>query len=148
MIEPAIYDNERRFLFTNWSSEDFTGTIGGISETIKSGETKEFPMFKAYLFTKHFVNREMMRNGREVSMDSPEVRQGFEEKTIAEITANIQAQVVNKLKEKIDEKIEEEKGVKKNKEDKVAEAPISKEFEDINKVEETVIEVKKTRKKK
>jgi len=113
MIEPALYDNERRFIFNNWTSEDFPALFGGETTIIKAGETKEFGMFKAYLFTKHLVDREMIRDGKENSMSAQEMRQDYEDKTIAEITSDIDSPALASIKEKIKEEIAVETGKKK-----------------------------------
>lgn len=133
MQDPNTYDNERRFIFNNWSTEDFIGTWAGVSQTIKSGETVELPMYKAYHYCKHFVNREMDKAHVTVQ-DSQEARQPFEVKTIAEITGAIDSPALASIKEKIKEEIEIESGKKAKKETKttkVKEEESSKEFEDI-----------------
>lgn len=119
MIEPALYDNERRFIFNNWTSEDFPATFGGETTIVKAGETKEFSMFKAYLFTKHLVDREMIRDGKENSMSAQEMRQDYEDKTIAEITSDIDSPALASIKEKIKEEIAVETGKKKTASKKV-----------------------------
>lgn len=133
MLEVNIYDNERRFIFTNWTNEDFPSTFNGEVKIIKSGESVELPMFKAYLFTKHLVDRELIRMGKDNSLSSPEARKPYEDKTIVEITAGIESSAISKIKEQIEEKVKsEESGVKKEKKvfkkEKVVE---SKEFEDL-----------------
>lgn len=134
MIEPAVYDNEKRFIFSNWTRTDFVGVYGGAETLIKSGSAIELPMHKAYLFTKHLVDREMILAGKENSMSSQEARQHFEDRTIAEINGS-EPQAITSLKEKIEEEIQVESGVKKAKkivpkDTKKGEVKV-KEFEDI-----------------
>lgn len=135
MTEPTIYDNERRFIFNNWTNEDFTGLFGNIATLVKSGTTAEFPMFQAYLFTKHLVNREMSRDGKDLSINSDEARAPYEAKTIAEITAGTDSPALASLKEKIKEEIEAESGKKKTKTSKevVVEENSDEAFADIKK---------------
>jgi len=129
MDEVAIYDNERRYIFTNWTSEDFVGTWAGIGTTIKPGESIELPQYKAFHFCKHLVDREISKDGK-VAVDSREARSPYENKTIAEITAGMDSPALASIKEKIKEEIEKETKPKKEKEE-VKEETTSKEFEDI-----------------
>lgn len=135
MHDIVTYDNERKFLFHNWTSNDFTGMWGGTETVIKVGETKEFPMYLAYHFTKHLVDREMGRDGKEGSMSSIEAREPYETKTISEITAGTDSLALSSIKEKIREEIEAEinpgkKTKKSAKKEEVKES--KKEFEDLN----------------
>lgn len=127
----TIYDNDRRFIFSNWTNSDFTGIWGGVATLVKKGETIELPMFKAYHFAKHLVNREIVKQGDNIQ-DSPEARRPLEEKTIAEITANVDSPAMATLKEKIKEQIKVEGGEKAEmKNADVAQESTVKEFEDI-----------------
>lgn len=134
--EIVTYDNERKFIFNNWTSNDFIGMWGGQETLIKTGETKEFPMYLAYHFTKHLVDREMGRDGKEGSMSSMEARQPYENKTISEITAGTDSLALSSLKEKIREEIEAEvnpsKKTKKVTKKEIVKEEKSKEFEDLN----------------
>lgn len=134
MEQLAVYDNERRYIFSNWTKEDFVAVFGGVQTLIKSGETIEVPQYKAYHFTRHLVNREMIRDKVDGSMDSPEARKPYEDKTIAEITAGIDSPALASLKEQIAEEILTEKGGKKKKivpkDAKEGKVEV-KEFEDI-----------------
>lgn len=131
----TTYDNEKRYLFSNWTNEDFTGVWGGAPTTVKQGETIELPMYKAYHFTKHLVNKEMMKDGKDGSMDSPEQRLPYETKTVMEITGGVDSPALSALKEKIKEELEVETGKKvakiTPKDAKTAKVQV-KEFEDIN----------------
>lgn len=136
MQDPAIYDNERRFIFSNFSKEDFVTRYGGEEKTIKSGETWELPMFKAYLFTKHLVDREMIKNRLENSLSSEEARKPYEDMAMAEITGNVDSPALASLKEKIAEEVAVESGIKRKKkitpkDSKTATVEV-KEFEDIS----------------
>lgn len=136
MIDPTIYSEDRRFIFTNWTNEVFTGMCGGELTTIEQGKSIEFPMFKAYLFTKHLVDREMIKDKKEGSMSSQEARQEYEDKTIVEITAGKDSLALQNLKEKIKEEIEVEEGKKKTKKTPLKEKKEKvevKEFEDLDK---------------
>lgn len=107
MIQPAIYDSEKRYIFSNWSNEDFIGTWGGVDTLIKKGESIELPQYKAFHFTRHLVDREMMKANIMV-LDSQEARDPFEAKTCAEITAGIDSPAMAILKEKIKSEIANE----------------------------------------
>lgn len=111
--EITIYDNNRRFVFNNWSKEDFTGKWGGNTELIKVGEIKEYPMYLAFHYAKHFVDREMFRDKKEVMMGVPEERKKYWDKTISEITGDTESPALVALKEKIRAEIEEELGLDK-----------------------------------
>lgn len=106
MEKVDVYNNDRRFIFSNWTVEDFTGKWETEFTTIKSGETVELPMYKAYNFCKHLVDREMNRIGQSNLMGNDDVRKPFEDKTIAEITAGTDSPAMAALKEKIRAEIE------------------------------------------
>lgn len=105
---PDVYDNEQRFIFSNWSTEDFVGRWENSFTTIKAGETVELPMYKAYNFCKHFVDREMQREGRDSQLGIDEVRKPYEDKTIAQITGGADSPAMQTLKEKIRAEVEAE----------------------------------------
>lgn len=128
MIKPDTYNNDRRFVFSNWTSEDFTGQWGGVATTIKAGETKEFPMYLAYHFTKHLVDRELNKANKSHLLGVDEERHPLEQKTIAEIGEGTDSPALSALKEKIKEEIleAETKKVKK---------PVKKEKDIDNKEE-------------
>lgn len=123
MRDLQIYNEDNRYIFSNWTSEDFTCTWGGVGTTVKAGDTIELPEYKAVTFTKHLVNREMMRDGKDASMASPDARKEYESKTLVEITAGVDSPALASLKEKIREEVEIETGkkVKEVKEKKVKE---------------------------
>ena len=119
MQYPDTFNNERRFIFSNWSSEDFMGKWGGVEYLITKGETKEFPMYLAYHLTKHFVDREMAKANKSALIGVDDARIPFEEKTMAEITGNVDSPALANLKAEIKKEvieIETKKKVKKVKE--------------------------------
>lgn len=107
---PTIMDNEKRFIFTNWSNEDFEGRWNGEVTIIKKGETKEFMMALAYHFTKHFVDREMMKDNKESNLSIDELRAPYEAKTMAEITSGTDSPALASLKKDIEQEIKEADG--------------------------------------
>lgn len=109
-----VFNNDRRFIFSNWSNEDFIGQWGGVQTIVKSGETKEFVMYLAYHFAKHFIDREMVKEGKGTLVGVDEMRKPYELKTIAEITAGTDSPALATLKKQIEEEvIEAQKGGKK-----------------------------------
>ena len=115
MNKPDTYSIDRRFVFSNWTNEDFIGQWAGVTTTIKQGETKEFPMYLAYHFTKHLVDREMNKAGKSNLLGVEEERAPLEDKTIAEIGEGTESPALTALKEKIREEVieAESKKVKK-----------------------------------
>jgi len=101
MQTPDIFDNNRKFIFSNWTDEDFTGIWGGENTLIKQGETKEFEMSLAYHFAKHLVDREMSKAGKSNLLGVPEERAPYEDKTIAEVTAGTDSPALASLKAQI-----------------------------------------------
>ena len=55
--------------FTNIDSEDFEGMFGGNPTTIKAGETRQFPRFLAQHFTKHLIDKILLRDGKDHGSD-------------------------------------------------------------------------------
>lgn len=137
---PNTYDPERRYIFSNWTSEDFTGNWGGVPTVIVKGESIELPQFKAISFCKHLVDREMQKAGAH-AVDSDEARQPFEAKTIVEITGGIDSPALANLKEKIRAEVKDESAEMKSGDVNVKKVEVekTKEFED---VEEEVDNVK------
>lgn len=139
MSEINVYDNSRKFLFSNWTNEDFVGKWGGVETVVKVGETKEFEMSLAYHFTKHLVDRELQKQGKSHLAGVPEERKPLEEKTIAELVAGQDSPALATLKAQIKAEVlaaEEKKTSKKSKKEKKEEVKESdpsesKEFEDI-----------------
>jgi len=96
---PSVFDNNKRYIFSNWSKEDFTATWEGSATTVKAGETKEFPEYLAYHFTKHFVDREMLRDKKDSMMAVDEARKPYEDKTMTEITGDTDSPALSALNE-------------------------------------------------
>ena len=105
---PNVFDNEKRYIFTNWLDTDFTCSWDGVATTVKSGESIELPEYKAFHFTKHLVNSQIESG----SVDSPEFRKPYEEKTIVEITAGVDSLAMANLKAKIKEEVMKEETMK------------------------------------
>jgi len=140
----GVYDKTKRYIVTNWSDEDFTQNFGSetayndnkvievspsYSITIKPNEMRELGQFEAFLFTRHFVTREMYKEAAklkeqklieraEMSVNNREARKVYEDKTISEIKAGQATPFMDKLREEIRKeelaKIAEEKEVKKD----------------------------------
>jgi len=157
----GVYDKTKRYMVSNWSPEDFTQEFGAESVyndvnvvetkpktfiTIKAGEMRELGQFEAYVFTKHFVDREMIRDTdkldnklrerAEMALNMANLRKPFEDKTIQEIKFGEETQFMDKLRDdirkeeiaklKAEAKEEKTEKVEKVKEDKKKDA--SKEF--------------------
>lgn len=140
MSEINVYDNSRKFLFSNWTNEDFVGKWGGVETIVKVGETKEFEMSLAYHFTKHLVDRELQKQGKSHLAGVPEERKPLEDKTLAELLVGQDSPALATLKAQIKAEVleaEEKKTAKTTKKSKkeVKEESLSesKEFEDANK---------------
>lgn len=143
---PNVFDNERRFIFTNWTTEDFTGMWEGNATLVKAGATIELPMYKAYIFCKHLVDREMNRDGRETQIGIDEARLVYEAKTIAEITGGTDSPALATLKEQIRAEVEAELTAKEAPIEEASSAPVSEEeFADLK--EEVVTDTKPAPKK-
>lgn len=118
MQTPNTYDNERRYVFSNWSNEDFSCMWGGKTTTVKAGEILEVPEYLAYHFTKYLVDREMIKAGKEALIGDDNVRKSFEDKTVSLISAGTDSPALATLKEKIKQEIEEQAEKKPAKEKK------------------------------
>jgi hypothetical protein len=123
----GVYDKTKRYIVTNWSDEDFTQNFGSetayndnkvievspsYSLTIKPNEMRELGQFEAFLFTKHFVTREMYKDAdkltdpesikrAEMSVNNRESRKVYEDKTISEIKAGQATPFMDKLRAEI-----------------------------------------------
>lgn len=105
---PDTFDPDRRYVFNNWSDEDFVGQWNGVQTLIKAGEIKELSMYLAYHFTKHFVDREMSKKNQDAFLAVEETRKPYEDKTISEITSGVDSPSLAALKEKIREEVAKE----------------------------------------
>lgn len=126
MQTPDTFDNSRKFIFSNWTNEDFEGTWAGEKSIIKKGETKEFEMFLAFHFAKHLVDREMTKDGKSNLLGVPEERATYEDKTITEIVAGTDSPALAALKAQIRAEIEEDAREEATESVDVKEAPKSK----------------------
>ena len=92
--------------FTNISDEDFVGKWGGEEYIIKAGRTKAFPSFLVDHFTKHLVDRILLRKGSQNYTD-PIARKPLEE----QIRGNVVVEKETKAKipegKKVKEEVEE-----------------------------------------
>lgn len=109
-----VYDPRKRYLFTNWSDEDFSQSFlpetravqaGSREEdrevtprytlTVKAGETVEMSQFEAVTCVRHFVDREIdkevsklpesVKSKHYLAVGNPDMRKPYEDKTIREI---------------------------------------------------------------
>ena len=98
--------------FTNINEEDFEGMWGGVPEIIEVGETKPFPRFLALHYTKHLVNKILIRRGE--SWTAQSLREPLEkeclgeEATLIENKGTAPAPVGEKKSEEFDEAPKEE----------------------------------------
>ena len=122
----GVYDNTKRFIFNNWSTEDFTQHFGEESSyndnkvvtnqtaydlTVKVGDMREMGQFQAHICVRHFVNREMLRDSAsligkdkeraEMGMNNAELRRPYEDKTISEIKPGESSPFMDKLRAEI-----------------------------------------------
>lgn len=112
MITPDTFDNSRKFIFSNWTDEDFIGIWDGQPYLIAKGETKEYQMSLAYHFTKHLVDRELIKANKANLMGVPEERAPLEDKTMAELIAGQDSPALATLKEQIRAELQEAEGQK------------------------------------
>ena len=96
------------YIFNNWSSEDFIGRWDSKDEIIKAGELKELPFYLAEHYAKHFVDREMNRDGKSTVMGNANAREPYMDKTISPIGAGSDSLVFASLKEEMEAKIRAE----------------------------------------
>lgn len=97
----STFNNDKRYIFNNWSNETFIGKWDGQAEIINPGEIKELPEYKAYYYTKHFVNREMDKVGKSAFSGIDAERAPFEEKTCTLITGDTESPALASLKDKL-----------------------------------------------
>jgi len=109
MQYPPRFNEESRYIFTNWSDEDYTGTWNGISETVKAGEFKELPEYKAFHYCRHFVDREMQKaKVKDESIGIDSVRKPYEDKTIVKIGDGVDSPALATIKKQIAKQIKED----------------------------------------
>jgi len=113
----GVYDKTKRYIVNNWSDEDFVQSFG--SEVAYNGDkmievtpARELGQFEAYTITKHFVNREMLKDAAklkerqlveraEMGINNAELRKPYENKTISEIEAGKATPFMEKMREEI-----------------------------------------------
>jgi hypothetical protein len=105
-IPESKFDNERRFIFNNWTNEDFIGLWDSVKTEIKAGAIIELPMYKAFFWTKHLVDREMNKAGK-VATDEV-ARTEMEDRTCTEIGAGVDSPVIASMKEQLRKELEAE----------------------------------------
>ena len=98
MKTPDVFNNDKQFIVTNWSKDDFTGHWAGQAFTIKAGESRQFPMYLAFHLTKHFVDREMIKEGKERLLAVEEARKDYEDKTMGELSEGMDSPAIQLLK--------------------------------------------------
>ena len=123
----GVYDKTKRYMFNNWSNEDFIQHFGqeavyndtnvivtkpAYDLRINAEEMRELGQFEAFICARHFVNREIMREALaeddqkkreriEMSMGNKDIRKPFEDKTIQEIIAGEESPFMKDLRDKI-----------------------------------------------
>lgn len=70
--------------FTNIDDEDFVGKWGGQEYVIKAGETKAFPTFLVKHFTKHLVDKILIKKEVKNYAD-PTLREPLEKQILGEV---------------------------------------------------------------
>lgn len=70
--------------FTNIDNEDFVGKWGGQEYLIKAGETKAFPKFLVKHFTKHLIDKILIRKKVQNYAD-PTLREPLEKQILGEV---------------------------------------------------------------
>ena len=103
-----MYDESRRYIFTNWTDRDFTGSWGGVERTVKAGDYAEVPEHLAFHFTKHLVDREIQKDGKDAYLGVEEIRAPYEAKTMTLIAEGVDSPALASLKAKIKEETQAE----------------------------------------
>lgn len=114
------YNPDKRFVISNWTTEDFKSFWDGRPISIKAGDMYECEHAIAYKLTKEIVDREMFRDAEasmqgandfqsreklrergEMATLNPDKRKPYEDKTITEIMAGQENPITAKLREEI-----------------------------------------------
>ena len=66
--------------FKNFSNEDYIGMWDGVERLIKAGDSINLPGFLADHYAKHLVDREMFKEGLDMSINIEEARKPFLDK--------------------------------------------------------------------
>jgi len=101
--------------FVNWTTEDFVGTWDGVERLIKAGESINLPGFLADHYAKHLVDREMMKDAKDMSLNIEAARRPYLDKCFTqedisaptELEAEIAALNLPVKEEKIEETIKD-----------------------------------------
>lgn len=109
MEYPSRFNEESRYIFTNWSDEDFTGMWNGISHTVKAGAYIEVPEYKAFHYCRHLVDREMRKAGNEATLGVHSAREAMEKKTIVKIGEEAESPVMETIKKQLKKEMESDK---------------------------------------
>lgn len=105
------FDPKKQYAFTNWKDWNFQFKWGGEEYEIKSGEVAVYPQYLAYHACKHFVNKIMIAEGKEVQLMNPIVRKEYEDKTIRQIAEGEENPYVASIREQEREKLLKEMGM-------------------------------------
>jgi len=92
--------------FTNIDEEDFVGKWGGEEYLIKAGETKAFPAFLVEHFTKHLIDKILLRKGVD-DYNDPVLRKPLEKQIKGEIVLKAEKEEKKTEGEKVKEEVEE-----------------------------------------
>ncbi len=107
---PNTFDENRRYVFTNCTYEEFVGYWAKEPHLISACEIRELPEYKAYTFCKHLVDRELHKAKASDTGDT-ETRRPLEEKTIRAIDLNEESPELVHLRAQIRKEVEEQLGV-------------------------------------
>ncbi len=152
----GLYSPSKRYMVHNWSDEDYSQSVGAETAyndnniiqvkpnyviTIKAGEMRELGQFEAYLFTKHFINREMEKDAlkltgkererAEMGIHNEILRLPYEKKTIQEINPGETTPFMDKIRAEI--RAEEKSKLQAESMDEKTTKVDSKEFADAKK---------------
>lgn len=110
MRTPDTYDADKRYVFSNWTGEDFACSWGGVPTSVARGESVELPEHLALTFARHLVDREMSRDGKSALLAVDEERAPYEAKTVAALEAGADSPALAAIKEQIRAEVEAEAG--------------------------------------
>ena len=93
MEEPILEKPNEVINFTNIDKEDFEGQWGGEITIIGAGATLPFPRFLALHYTKHLVNKILLRDMPEKDSSDESLRKPLEDKILVGVPQPVQAEV-------------------------------------------------------
>ena len=105
------FDPKKQYAFTNWDSEDFTFKWAGEEYVIPTGDIAVYPQYLAYHACKHFVNKIMTREGKDVQLMNSLQRDVYEQKTLKEIAPGAENAYTASIREQEREKLLKEYGM-------------------------------------